>query len=84
MEIEADMNAVFPAKFHGIVNLFQGRLVKLCPVVVLDPHPVIHREPDEIETQFRNPFEILFPERIVSAVEFFQQVEAVPARELAG
>jgi len=84
MEIQADMNAVPPAPFHRLVNFLQRRLAKFRPIVVLNPHPVIQRQTDKVESKFRDPLEVLFLEPVIATVEFVQQVESMPAREFSG
>ena len=84
MEIQADMDAIFPAQIHRIVNLLECRLVKFCPIVVFNPHPIIQRRADEVEPEFRDPLKVLFVEPVIATVEFVQQIESMPAREFSG
>jgi hypothetical protein len=83
VEIEHHVDSVLLAPGDRLVDLAQRLLIESRPIVVDDPSPVVHRQPDEIEAQLVNDLKVGFTEaaRIaVNPVELLQQIEASPQR----
>ena len=82
MKIQADMHAVLGAEFHGLVDLFEWRLLELPPVAV-DPDTVIERQPDKVEAPFGDEREVLLCIGFVAPLQvvFLQEIEPAPTRQ---
>ena len=78
MKIHVDVNPIFFAEPNGFVNVFENFFVDTSPVVVDDPHPTVHRQSHEVESEIADPAEVVFTKALILTVEFFEQIESSP------
>lgn len=95
VEIQAQMDRVFPAQIDGAVDLLQRALVDLQHVVGpklpglapvgIDPKPVVHGQADEVEAPVADPLAVVLRDGAAALfaaaerLEEVQQIEAAPA-----
>jgi hypothetical protein len=76
------MNAMLPAEVHRFIHFLENFFADFRPIAPFNPHPVIHRKPDEVESPFGDGLKVLLGKAVVLAIELFQQIESAPTGQL--
>src|SRR5208337_3393222 len=75
VQADVDVNSILLPQADGPVDGLNLFLVYLHQILGIGPKPVVHRQPDEVESPITNPAEVAFEEHpIVLVGEIFHPV----------